>query len=50
MKKQKKSLTTKIMVTLYIDAKIYDTFRSFCEKEGLKMSRKVEDFMKGFVK
>ena len=36
--------------TFTLDPSLYDKFRKFCTKEGLIMSRKVEAWMKNFLK
>jgi hypothetical protein len=37
-------------VTLSLETKIYDDFQKYCEENGLMPSKKVEIFMKDFVK
>jgi len=37
-------------VTFYLDESVYERFRKICDKRGLKISKKVELLMEGFVK
>ena len=37
-------------ITMTIDEAVFDSFRSFCEKNGMKISTKVEVLMKEIVK
>lgn len=44
------NLVNKKKVTLSIDAKIYDSFRAYCEKNAFLLSKKVEIYMREQVK
>ena len=37
-------------VTLYVDAKIYDEYKKYCEEKGIILSKQFELFMKEKIK
>lgn len=37
-------------VTLHMNAKLYDEYSEFCKKEGLVLSRKIEQFIERELK
>ena len=37
-------------VTLYVDAKIYDEYKKYCEEKGIILSKQFELFMKEEIK
>ena len=42
----KKGANGKQKVTLSIDSRTYDRYKKFCEEKALKLSKKIELFMK----
>jgi len=43
-------LVNKKKVTLSIDAKIYDSYKDYCEKNAFLLSKKIENYMRDELK